>query len=465
MMTQHHPSLLRDISRLLRRCIGLLLCLSLMALPAHALQRSYFFDHLGSDQGLAQNSVHVVFQDARGFIWIGTEGALHRFDGYHLSLYEHDPERADSLPGALITALADAPNGQLWIGTEAGDLVRFDPLRSRITARVTLPAHAVDSLFTDAQGRLWIGQKFALSVLPAAAAQVRTVVTITHTNPAFLQADVSRFAQCPDGAIYAASHDGLLHLATQDDAGKLLGPATPVAGLVCDHRNQLFISDADGIARVDRASGTRAAVWSVDPASNAVPGDLAIDHQGRLWLALRHVGLLRVGRQGQDAQSIVPLPKVAHALPKAAATRLLVDTSGLLWVGTNGAGVVRTQPNGSRFKLIRNTAAANAATANNIHSIYQDAQQRYWVGTRGSGLQRYDAATHRFTDASSALRKALTLPAEAKLSVYAMAPAAAGALWIASGRGALYFDPAAKHAHRIDLGLPRAQAEVRSVLA
>lgn len=279
-MSLHRASLLVPVKT---ACVWLgLLCALSIATPAHAVQRDYFFDHIGSAQGLAQNTVHVVFQDATGFIWIGTEGALHRYDGYTVAAYEHDPTRADSLPGALITALADAPDGQLWVGTETGDLVRFDPLDARVTARVSVSAHAIDSLFDDADGRLWIGQASGVSVLLTASAKVKSVHAIEHPNVAFLKPSVGSFAQCPDGTLYAASHDGLLRFASNASGGSVLGAAAPVAALVCDPQGQLFVSDAKGVAQVNRSSGARKPVWLVASGSDAIPGALALDHDGAL---------------------------------------------------------------------------------------------------------------------------------------------------------------------------------------
>ena len=75
----------------------------------YAYQRDFHFQQLDSSDGLVQNSVSLIFQDQQGFMWLGTQGGLFRYDGYSLRRYTHDPNRSDSLPdNYLVASLADA---------------------------------------------------------------------------------------------------------------------------------------------------------------------------------------------------------------------------------------------------------------------------------------------------------------------------------------------------------------------
>ena len=78
------------------------------------------FDHLNIEQGLSQSSIHVIFQDSRGFMWFGTQDGLNRYDGYTFKIYKPDPDAPSSLSDRWITAILEDKEGYLWIGTRQG---------------------------------------------------------------------------------------------------------------------------------------------------------------------------------------------------------------------------------------------------------------------------------------------------------------------------------------------------------
>ena len=103
-----------------RRAAALLLAFAALASPLRAEQlilKSYT-----TADGLPNDSVHCIVEDARGFVWFCTDDGLSRFDGYQFTNYGID----DGLPSAIVNAVLPTPDGRYWIATGAG-LVRFDP--------------------------------------------------------------------------------------------------------------------------------------------------------------------------------------------------------------------------------------------------------------------------------------------------------------------------------------------------
>src|SRR5690606_13378422 len=111
----------------LPRCLlalvaGWLLCPS----AVDAARRTHYFETIGSADGLAQNTVHAIMRDERGFVWVATQGGLHRYDGYGFELFQHQPANVDSLTENFLTALAPGRDGWIWIGTNSSFLVALD---------------------------------------------------------------------------------------------------------------------------------------------------------------------------------------------------------------------------------------------------------------------------------------------------------------------------------------------------
>ena len=102
-------------------------CLITLIAQMHAVaQEAVRFNRLSVEQGLSQSVVQAIVQDERGFIWVGTQQGLNRYDGHEFVSYFHDPENPASLSHDWVWDLHLDSQGTLWIGT-AGGLNRFTP--------------------------------------------------------------------------------------------------------------------------------------------------------------------------------------------------------------------------------------------------------------------------------------------------------------------------------------------------
>src|SRR5690242_5182145 len=134
-----------------------------------AYQRNYHFQQLDDRDGLTQNSVTLIFQDHTGFMWFATQGGLFRYDGYSLNRYTHDPDRANSLPEDYkVTALADAGDGRLWVGSTSGGLILFNPADNAtlpLPEAVQRKALSVTDLMALPNGDVLVGSPHGVDLL------------------------------------------------------------------------------------------------------------------------------------------------------------------------------------------------------------------------------------------------------------------------------------------------------------
>src|SRR5690349_14086837 len=98
-------------------------------LYGNAQKPSIRFEHITIKQGLVQSTINALLQDQHGFIWIGTQDGLCRYDGYNFLTFKRDLHNTNSLSNNYITSLAEDKQGYLWIGTSEGGLNRLDPDR------------------------------------------------------------------------------------------------------------------------------------------------------------------------------------------------------------------------------------------------------------------------------------------------------------------------------------------------
>lgn len=121
-------------------------------------------DYITADDGLAPGIITELLRDQQGFLWIGTQNGLHRYDGYELVKYTHDPKTPHSISGNLIHDIVEDQQGHLWIAAGESGVNRYDPATDQFTRYQHNPADP-DSLsglvavtvYADRSGTIWVG--------------------------------------------------------------------------------------------------------------------------------------------------------------------------------------------------------------------------------------------------------------------------------------------------------------------
>jgi len=414
-----------------------------VAPQAAAAVREFYFARLGSERGLA-NSVTALRQDAQGFVWVGTQGGLHRFDGQHYIAYRHDPRDPHSLPESFITALElDGAHG-LWVGTYSQYVARLDLRNGRVT-RLTPGAgghsgRQVRALL--AQGdRLWVATLGGLERVETASGTRRRILTlpgeVLRENP------VQTLLADGADAVWYASQAGVYRIAgvrVQRITGR------PARSLLRDRQGRLWIGMADGLYRFDRDALRR--IWPAagEPAQDV--RSLVQAPDGRLWFAIPNAGLRRFDPARGRIDAVRAEYGVDAGLPEDTASALMIDSGGMLWVGGQLRGVSVADPAGARFAyLFDRNGPRNAFGGDSVRALLQDRSGVLWIATDEARLVRYHLREDRFEDVSDRLPRSAGQP----LRVTALAPADDGRFWLGTAAGLMQLDPATLQSRAVDL--------------
>ncbi|HVN47795.1 MAG TPA: two-component regulator propeller domain-containing protein, partial [Bacteroidota bacterium] len=117
------------------------------------------FKHLSINEGLSYNWVHCFLQDQYGFMWIGTDDGLNRYDGTAFKIYRKDPTNKQSLVSSCITTLFEDSQNRLWVGTYNG-LALYDRQKDCFISQPDWPAFGITSIVEDEHHILWIGTTY-----------------------------------------------------------------------------------------------------------------------------------------------------------------------------------------------------------------------------------------------------------------------------------------------------------------
>ncbi|PWF49347.1 ligand-binding sensor domain-containing diguanylate cyclase [Massilia glaciei] len=310
----------------------------LAAAPALALDPTKSFHHYVQNawsiqEGLPQISVQAIVQDQQGYIWVGTQAGLARFDGVRFTTYTPDNEPA--VPGVWIRSLLVDTGGRIWIGTYKGIAVFHNGKFSRIP--VADPG-------------------------------------------AFPSIDVHAMLQDGDGLI-AATTDGLFDLVDGKLVHRAGGPAP--AQSILRRADGLWVGTLGAVVRLDNQGGRRDLPLPAEAATATVTR--LADAQGRIWAGTTLGLYLRDGDHWRLATS-------ETALSQSPTTMLMADRDDNLWVGSN-AGLARMR-GGLLAEFI---PAASVAAFKGVIAAYEDREHNLWLGSQWQGLARlWNGWTRRY---------------------------------------------------------------------
>ncbi len=392
-----------------------LLCLLLIG--AASARENVVFSRITTADGLSQESVNVITQDPAGFIWIGTQEGLNRFDGRQTRVYLHDPADPQSLPNDWINDILVTQGGDLWVGTQRG-LARFSAASQQFTlietpgSEINLSSASITVLHQDTHGHIWVGTEGdGLVVLDHEGQKMATLDQSQTGGDTLTGNGINDIASHPDGGVWVATISGgisLWHGDPQDprrflrrlDTGdRIIGDQ--VATLLPTDDGRLWLGTSDnGIAVLSPENGSIVRLKH-DPqdyftlSSDRVTA-LTQDAGGRIWVGTdKGLNLWDPERRGFHRYESDP--GSLRSLSDNRITALHQDQGGVLWVGTySGASTANTRI-GSVEHFRNRPGEPGSLSSNVVTSFALSAAGDLFVGTFGGGLNHLPVGAQEFT--------------------------------------------------------------------
>ncbi len=368
--------------------------------------RNVFFDRIGTADGLSTGQVAAITQDRYGFIWIGTQEGLNRFDGYDFQTYYHMEGDDASLSHSQIRSLLADSQGRLWVGTDAG-LNLFDE-SNRTFSLVDLKEGEegnkikVFALLEDSKGDVWIGTSLGLCRLSRDGHLSNYRHDVTNRN-SLGKGNVRTILESSDGTIWVGIENG-------------------------------------GLDKLDPVSG-RAIHFTHDPEDEqSLSSDnvrkILEDDEGRLWIATFNAGISIYNPMAESWERIVSIRDDVTSLGSKAVFTLFKDQSGEIWAGTAN-GLSLWLPGSNKFiRYVADLTDARSISHNSVFSLFQDHGGVIWAGTI-NGINKWNANIDTFPH----FKQQGTNPTGlSSISITSFAEATDGNVWIGTFQGLLFWD-------------------------
>jgi diguanylate cyclase (GGDEF)-like protein len=398
------------------------LCLPAQALNPDRLPSQYLLDRYSRDSGLPSDRVWVSRQGPRGYLWIGTQGGLARFDGADFKIFSQQTDPA--FKASDIRTLKWTPAGDLWIGTYGGGAMRMrDGRFETFTADDGLAGNIVYAIHRAVDGTLWFATDDGISQYDGSAFRswgvqdglvAKRILKIVEDSTgglwfssitggvSFFDGDGFKTIGTAQGLdspqVHLLHHDERLGVIVGTRSGHLYSvsaeaPATrlafsrsnPIEESLRDRDgNQWLGSYGEGLWRI-RPDGTEEHLSFDGGSETQHVFDLHEDNRGNLWIATPR-GLFSL----RDS----PFLAIGNAEGLADSTFVLTaQADGSVWVGTESKGLFRIASDG------RLSQPYPAMQATSISSLLAARDGSLWVGTFGNGLFRLNGElSEHFTE-------------------------------------------------------------------
>jgi signal transduction histidine kinase/ligand-binding sensor domain-containing protein/CheY-like chemotaxis protein len=369
---------------------------------------SLILEHLTPAEGMPQGTVTATLQDSQGFVWLGTQDGLVRYDGHELVRYGYS-RNAKGLPGNFVYEIAEDRNHDLWVAIKDSGIARWnrktddftvyrhDPLNAS-----SLATDSTRTVLVDPSGLIWVGTSGeGLDSLDPATGIFQhrrhdPSDTATLGNDHIFQTMLDR-----RGVLWVGTADGLdawrpergafQHFRHDSNSPASLG-GTQISQIVEDARGEFWVGSFDGglthmnrdghVSQVFRHDAERADSLSSDDVRDILEdraGNLWVGTTGGLDLLDSSGGFTHYRHDEGDAGSL----RDSHI------RSLYEDPAGLVWIGTLSGGVSRWNPRSRELGGHRPAWLVGKL----VTSFADTADQKVWIGSLGGGLTRYDDST------------------------------------------------------------------------
>ncbi|HHZ64188.1 MAG TPA: hypothetical protein EYN51_01600, partial [Flavobacteriales bacterium] len=288
------------------------------------------FNHISLEQGLSQTTVFCIYSGSRGFIWIGTEGGLNRYDGFDFKVYTHYPFDNQSLSNNTILSIYEDIDGSLWIGTNEGGLNIYDRNTDKFTHyyndpkdESSLSGSKVFACFRDDNGDMWVGTSAGLDkVVIEEGSRSKSMgryegFKFSHyknepNNPKSISHNrVRTILQDSDGVLWFGTQGGGLNK-LEIDAGS--GEGSEFKQFVHDEHDPQSISDNDILY-------------------------LLQDYAGEIWVATLGGGVNRFIASAGTFVRYLHDEENKQSISHNVVLTIHAEKNGTVWFGTYGGGM------------------------------------------------------------------------------------------------------------------------------
>ena len=382
--------------------VCILSCINVSTSYANMVE-NYNFKNITIEDGLSQSTVETIYQDSKGYIWIGTNDGLDRYNGYEFKYYKHDKDDKNSIPNNYIVDIIEDKKGYIWVSTING------------LSRIDSDTDEIKNYYSDknngnlSDNNLWqilytTEGKFLVS-------SINGLNLYDEENDTFNRV-LSKENELPSQYIYSVKEDSNRHISVGTDKGLVeldknlnlvksyedtIGE-NEVYNVYDDSKGNLWVCTlGNGLFRINLSDKSiknyknTSSEFSI--ISNTVR-DVINDSNGQLWVATDK-GICAFDYKTDKFKKYDKKAYESNTLVDNMVFCLFKDRSGIIWLGTY-RGVSIFNPDTKFLHFKSNPNDNDSINGDMIQGIYKDDDNLVWMGTGEQGINIMDGKSTKY---------------------------------------------------------------------
>jgi signal transduction histidine kinase/CheY-like chemotaxis protein/ligand-binding sensor domain-containing protein len=362
---------------------------------------------LNGINGLSQNTINCLYKDKYGFMWLGTQDGLNKYDGYKVTVYKHNINNSRSLPANHITSVCEDQEGNLWVGTRTAGVSRYDRksdeffnYKNSLSNSGSITSNTITILYKDKRSNLWVGTANGLNLFDKASGKFKRFVSVAGDITTLDDNNITAIYEDDDQRLWVGTANGLnlLDRATgkfkryTDKSHKTSGNI--IYSICEDDNHQLWLGTNKGLKCLNLSSATFL-YYPVDEDDNSADGINPVftvqkTKGNKFWLGTNTtLQMFDVGKK-----QLIPINNKTiedNQMPNDGIYSMLED-AGILWIGTTSQGILKYDKNLSLFPSFKTSLTQIPSAKNIVRGIAEDKDGNLYLAT-DAGLDYYNRNT------------------------------------------------------------------------
>jgi len=368
--------------------------------PAYGKSVVPIIEQLSINEGISNSRITTIFQDSRGFLWVGTQDGLNRYDGYEFREYKHDALDTTTISGNFIQSIIEIPNGNIWVGTKDNGITIWERKTNSFYTLFDVLPEKMHLSESDILGMV-VDKNLVWVVTPNYLVKIdidfKEAVEYSHYNNFFKSGRYNSYpvVMREDKEIWMGCKDGLLIFDIKKESfsrfqtnGIFLNDDISTLQFADD--STVFVGCDSGLKKIDLTTNELSYIWAEDSDVGYVSINNIVQKGSELWLGTKR------------GVELYEYPFTSHyvynknkkgwgLLQDMQITSLLFDRSGILWVGTKNSGLLKVILEEPKFHSISsNSNVPFVLGTYNFTAVVVDKEGVLWLGTDDDGLYRID---------------------------------------------------------------------------
>lgn len=347
------------------------------------------FQSITIDDGLSQSLAEYIYQDSYGYMWIGTNDGLNRYNGNEFKIYKNIKTDSNSISNDSISSIVEDNDKNLWVGTDGGlnkiDLVTGNITRYLVSEEDKIYSNTtVDEIMIDSKGRLWVCTIHGLNLYDS---DNDTFIKVAESY--FKDKGLQDIDEDYEGNIWVSTREGLYKYNPNNGGVEKFFDGVNIFSIYYSNKKLWIGTKTNGLNIMDLEDNSIKVYTHDSNNFKSIPSNFIRDiiraKDGSVWLATDQ-GLASFDENDETFYTYKNNVD-KYSLCDNNIINLYQDKLGVIWVGTF-SGISKFSIN-KDFKVYRNDPMdENSLSSSSVCGIYEDNEGMIWVGTFNSGINK-----------------------------------------------------------------------------